>query len=204
MLILRTHRTVSHPNAGFTLVELLVTLAILAAFYGLVLANYANWRGPQYVKVSANELSTNLSKLRSFALSARNLNGNPAKMYVLQLSTGAPAQYVVQGLEAAASQDIYRNAIETVVLPGGAVIQSLRLVPKGGGAATSPTCVQVAFTLPFGRTYINPGCDFSVPKTDSELDALADANLQVTLGRAGTGLTKTVVVEAVSGQIYTQ
>ncbi|MBP9686658.1 MAG: prepilin-type N-terminal cleavage/methylation domain-containing protein [Candidatus Doudnabacteria bacterium] len=194
----------NHGSAGFTLVELLVTLAILATFYGLILANYATWRGPQYVKVSANELSTNLSKLRSFALSARNLNGSPAKIYVLRLNVATPTQYIQQGLEAAPSGDVFRDAIETIKLPGGAVIQNLRLTPKGGGAVTSPTCVQVAFTLPFGRTYINPSCDFNVPKTESELDRMADANLQVTIGRPGTALTRTVVVEAISGQVYIQ
>lgn len=193
-----------YASSGFTLVELLVTLAILATFYGLVLANYANWRGPQYVKVSANELSTNITKLRSFALSARNLNGNPAKMYVLRLSTGTPTQYIQQGLETGSSQDVYRDAIETVRLPGGAAIQSMRLTPKGGGSAVTVTCVQIAFTLPFGRTYLNPSCDFNVPKTDSELDALADRNLQITIGRQGTSLTKTVVIEGVSGQVYIQ
>lgn len=190
-------------QGGFTLVELLVTLAILAVFYGLVLANYASWRGPQYVKVSANELATQVSKMRSFALSARNLNGNPAKMYVLRLGEDTPTSYAQQGLAAAAGGDIFEPALETHFLPGGAAITGLTLTSKTG-TVSHPTCVQIAFTLPFGRTYLNPVCDFNVPKTASALDALADGKLQVDIGRNGTSLTKQVILDAVSGQVYIQ
>ncbi len=191
------------PVGGFTLIELLVTLAILSMFYGLILVNFASWRGPQYVRVSANELSTNISKLRSYALSARNLNGKPAQMYVLKLNTATPTTYAVQGVETTDGGEVFREAIETIRLPGGAAIQSLSLTTKTGVTST-PACVQIAFSLPFGRAYLNPSCDFNVAKTPGALDALSDGRLTIVLGKSGVSLTKTIIMDAISGQAYVQ
>ncbi len=190
-------------EAGFTLLELLVTLAILALFYGLILTNFSVWRGPQYVKVSANELITNASKIRSYALSARNLQGNPAKLYVLKFTTAQPGVYQVQGLAAGPSGDVYYDAVETIRLPGGAVIQDITLVSPAG-ATTHPTCMQLAFALPFGRTHMNPSCDFDQPKSPSSLDALGNAVLRVQIGRPGVSVTRTLVVDGVTGRMEIQ
>jgi prepilin-type N-terminal cleavage/methylation domain-containing protein len=185
---------------GFTLMELMVALVVLALFYGLVITNFSVWRGPQYVKVSANELATNINKLHSYSLSARNLNGNPAKLYALQfVTTVTPGTYLVQGLEAASGGDVYRSNVETATFPGGVYVQDIKL--KKGSTETHPTCMQLAFSLPFGRVYMNPACDFHLAKTNSALDALANSELTITLARNGTDTTKSIVVDGVSGRV---
>lgn len=190
-------------EAGFTLIELLVTLAILAVFYGLVVANFAVWRGPQFVRVSANELATNVSKARSYALSARNVDGNPAKMYVVQFSTTAPNNYKLQALESTALGDVYKDPLETIVLPGAVYVQDI-VLKNSSGTITHPTCLQLAFSLPYGSAYMNPACDFNLSKTNSALDALGNAQVSVVLARSGIGTTKTIVVDGVSGRIEIQ
>lgn len=189
-------------EGGFTLMELMITLVILALFYGLIITNFSVWRGPQNVKVSANELATNINKLRSYSLSARNLNGNPAKMYVLQLTITTPRTYQVQGLEAASGGDVYHSNIESVTFPGGVYVQDIQL--KKGSSTSHPTCMQLAFSLPFGRVYMNSACDFNLAKTNSALDAMTDGELTVVLARNGTSLTKSIVVDGISGRVETR
>lgn len=203
---------VSRGNSqqGFTLIELLITLAILAIFYGLIITNFAYWRGPQYVKVSGNELATTVNRLHSNALSARSVAGNPAKYFILQLTSGTSAtSYVMQAISAGSTQDLFTNPLETFKIQGGAYIQSLRLTDKGA-VVTTPGCVQVVFALPFGRAYLDGGCSFgtgsgqTISKTQSQLDAFANAKLDVVIGRAGTSTIRTVSIDGISGKVDVQ
>lgn len=190
-------------NAGFTLIELLATIAILALFYGLVMANFASWRGPQYIKVSANELATNINKVHSSALSAKSLNGNPVKLYSLEFSKSNPVNYKIQGLEVTDMGNVFRDPIETIVLPGAVAIQDITLTDKDG-VVTHPDCLQLAFTLPFGQAYMNSACDFNSAKTDSALANLANAQLAVRLARTGTTTTASVLVDGITGRVTIQ
>lgn len=209
--LLRSRRlSGSSHEQGFTLIELLVTLAILAIFYGLIITNFAYWRGPQYVKVSGNEMATTINRLHSNALSARSVASNPAKYFILQLTSGTTAtSYVIQAISTGATQDLFTNPLETMKIPGGAYIQSLRLTDKGA-AVTTPACVQIVFSLPFGRSYLDGGCTFgtgtgqSITKTQSQLDAFANAKLDIVIARAGTTTVRTVSVDGISGKVDVQ
>lgn len=190
-------------NRGFTLIELLVTMAILALFYGLIMVNFASWRGPQYIKVSSNELATNINKVHSAALSARSLNGNPVRLYTLEFSKSVQGSYKIQGLEVTASGDEFRNEVETVVLPGGVFIQDIILTDKNG-LVSNPNCLQLAFTLPFGQAYMNSACDFHTHKTESALANMANGQLSLVLARSGTDVTRTVLVDGITGRVNIQ
>lgn len=199
-------------SKGFTLVELLVTLTILAVFYGLIITNFSYWRGPQYVKVSGNELATTINRIHSSALSARSVANNPAKYYIIKLTSGvAEKSYVLQAVSAGSSGDMFTDPLETMQIPGGAYIQSLRVADKSAPPTiTTPSCVQIVFSLPFGRTYIDGGCTFgtgtgqTIAKTQSQLDALANASLQVVIGRAGTSTIRTVSLDGITGRVDVQ
>ncbi len=201
---MRYQKQLKHKmNAGFTLIELLVTMAILAAFYGLIMANFAAWRGPQYIKVSANELATNINKVHSSSLSAKSLNGNPARLYVLEFSLTNPTSYKIQGLEINSPVDVFHDSIEKVVFSGGVVIQDIVLTDKNGGVS-HPNCLQLAFTLPFGQAYMNSACDFSTEKTDSTLANLANSQLTLVLAQRATSITKSVMVDGITGRVTIQ
>lgn len=195
---------------GFTLIELIVTLAILAVFYGLIITNFAYWRGPQYVKVSGNELATQINRLHSNALSARSVADNPAKYFILQLTSGTAAtSYIAQAASAGSTQDLFTTPFETFKIQGGAYIQSLRLTDKGA-VVTTPACVQIVFSLPFGRAYLDGSCSFgtgggqTISKTQSQLDAFANAKLEIVIARAGTSVIRTVSIDGISGKVDVQ
>lgn len=200
-------RSAESHQSGFTLVELLVVISILALFYGLIVANFSVWRGPQYVKVAANELATNINKLHSYSLSARSLNGTPANYYIVQFNTGATnTTYPIQAISATTPNPTFVNPVETIRFPGLVYVQELDYTDQSN-TLTKPACVQVIFALPYGRTYIDPACSFNAGSTSKllgELDNLANTKLSIILGRPGIPNTKTVTVDAATGRVQIQ
>ncbi len=194
-------------QAGFTLVELLVVVSILAVFYGLIVANFSQWRGPQSIKVAANELATNINKLHSYSLSARSINGTPANYYIAQFNTGTTnTSYPIQAIAATTPTPTFINPVEIIRFPGLVYVKELDYTDQAG-TVTAPACVQVVFALPYGRTYIDPSCSFTASSTSKllgELDGLANTKLSVVLGRPGIPDTKTITVDAATGRVQTQ
>lgn len=194
-------------QSGFTLIELLVVVSILALFYGLIVANFSVWRGPQSIKVAANELATNINKLHSYSLSARSINGTPANYYIVQFNTGtANTSYPIQAIAATTPTPTFINPVETIRFPGLVYVKQLDYTNQAG-TVTTPACVQVVFSLPYGRTYIDPSCSFnsgSTSKLLGELDSLTNTKLSIILGRPGIPDTKTITVDAATGRVQTQ
>lgn len=194
-------------EAGFTLVELLVVVSILALFYGLIVANFSVWRGPQYVKAAANELATNINKLHSYSLSARSINGIPANYYIVQLNTGsANTTYPIQAIVATTPTPTFINPVETIRFPGAVYVRQLDYTDQAG-VVTQQSCMQVVFALPYGRTFLDPNCSFNAGDTSKllgELDGITNTKLTITLGRPGIPDTRTVTVDAASGRVEIQ
>lgn len=204
----RMYRPTGYASqAGFTLVELLVVVSILALFYGLIVANFSVWRGPQSIKVAANELATNINKLHSYSLSARSINGTPANYYIVQFNTGtANVSYPIQAISATSPTPTFINPVEIIRFPGLVYVKQLDYTNQAG-TVTSPACVQIVFSLPYGRTYIDPNCSFnsgSTSKLLGELDSLTNTKLSIILGRPGIPDTKTIMVDAATGRVQTQ
>lgn len=196
-------------TSGFTILELLFVVGIMAVFYALMVTNFANWRTPQFLKMAQNELVTNLQKSRTAALTARNIKGQPAKFYILKFTKATPTQYVLQGVTTATGGDTFygdSNPVETVRFPSTVSIKSLQLQQPSGTPQADPDCVQVAFGLPFGKMYIDPTCNFDITyKSESSLMERANSQLTIQLQRAdSTTDVKTIILYGVSGRIEAQ
>ena len=115
-------------NHGFTLVELLVVLAIFGALLTLGLLNFAAQRGPRDLQIAANQLVTNTRKIQAYALSARNIptTGVAAKYYILKLDSAVSGQYEIQAIDATATPQFIQG-VELIKLPNSVRIASLAL-----------------------------------------------------------------------------
>jgi prepilin-type N-terminal cleavage/methylation domain-containing protein len=189
-------------QSGFTLTELLVVLAIMGVFFGLILANYAGMRGKRDIKIAQNELTTNIRKVQSYALSSRDTSIGPVKLYVLKFDTTRPFQYLIEAVQTDYS---LTTPLETVNLPRGVTIQSVALQQPLGGSETKPPCVQVAYALPFNKMYADPECVIEFTVRDlGTIGDYDDSLVTVTLVEDQTGTTKTVTINGVSGVVDVQ
>lgn len=197
-------------ESGFTIMELMVTVFILAMVYGLVVVNFNLWRGPQFVKLGGAELATNIYKARSYSLSARNIEGNPARLYIVQLKTtdGENSTYSLSGVASDDSgNNLFYPNLESFHFPGTAYVGDLSYTPLDG-APQSTDCLQIAFVLPFGKTYVDGSCQLlnEDPLVNplyslKDLDALANSRAAVSLSWQGGSQSREVALDGISGQV---
>ncbi len=139
---------------------MLVVIAIMGVITGAVIANYAAQRQPRDLKIAQSQLVSKLRQLQSYTLSARNVNGQAAaQYYVLKIDASSTA-YSVQAIRDSAGVATVVN-IETVQLPHGihfATVNPIVVERRTGASPVYPSCVLMAFRLPFARTYTAEGC----------------------------------------------
>ncbi len=221
-LTVRSFNAKEVSESGFTLLEMLFVVGILAMFYGLILTNFGQSRAPQQLRNAQNELISNLEKIRSYSLSGRRLAGLSAKMYVLKIDRLANSrQYLIQGVafdDTANADRLFFGAsdpvLERIPLPQNISVKTLKLYKQDPTAPSSyitvyPDCVQVGFAVPFGKTHITecsnaPGAaPMEIMYDDpSALSLTGNATLTITLQRSdSTTDERLVVVRGVSGRI---
>ncbi len=189
-------------QTGFTIIELLVVLAIMGVFFGLVLANYAGTRGRRDIKIAQNELVTNIRKVQSYVLAARDSSAGPVKYYVLKFDTSNSTRYVIEAVQ---TDFTLSPPLETINLPRGITIQSIAVQQPLGSSTTTPGCVQVAFSLPFNKMYADQECAIDLLVLDpASLGDYDDSLITLTLRDAQSSTTKTVTINGVSGVIDAQ
>lgn len=202
--------------AGFTLIEMLFVVAILAVFYGLILTNFNKSRTAQNLRNGQNELISHLQQMRSYSLSGRQIGAFSPKFYIMRIDapgTGANnAQYLLQAIayDNTNNVDVFYDGsanpnIETIPLPQTVTVTGLQLQVKGV-AQPNPTCAQVLFSVPYGKTYINENCAnlSSVYNNISALGDRANSKLTITLQRTGSTDQRQIVIYGLSGRIEAQ
>lgn len=205
--------TISHPKQrkqGFTLVELIVVIGVIAVLTTVFLINFSSQKGPRNLRISTAELNTNLRKIQSYTLSSRDTaSGVPAAYYLMSLNTlsGANTKYTSSLIDKNAAS----ATTETVVLPIDVTVNNISIVAADGTAvAGTIECAQIAFKLPFATAYIdydnngNGTCDVNFLNDQNNpvtLASMINRKITITLRERVSGQTTTVVVNGVSGVI---
>ncbi len=155
-------------GVGFTIIELLVVISIMAVMLLLFTVNLPGQRVDRNLNIAQNELVTNLRKAQSYTLSARQLpNGQYGEFFLLKFD-GATAQ----SRQVYTLQAIY-NASATPTPPGLVSVESYTLPPGVQVSSTPVTitmedstvphvqaagCSLLGFSAPFAQVYFNAGC----------------------------------------------
>lgn len=189
---------------GFTIIELLVVLAIMGLFLGAVLVNYARTRGPRSLRIAQNEMVTNIRKVQSYVLSSRNTSEGPVKYYVLKFDEENPTQYVLQAVQQDYSN--FSDSVETFNLPNGITITAIDTQQPYGSSTVDSRCAQIAFSLPFNKMFLDTTCDISgasnsVIRDQGALDNLDNSLVTITMLDSQSNTTRSVIINGVSGVV---
>lgn len=188
-------------KAGFTLVELLVVIAIMGSAFVVILVGLNQQRIARNIKLGQNEAVTNLRKVQSYMLSARNIgsNGAAVKFYSIRLNAtdGQNGQFTIHAFD----NEYNPYTLETVKLYDTIFIKQLKVESESGTAA----CAQVLFAAPFGKIYIDTtNCGDGIVNTlrnPVTLVSKADKKLSITLQSTLSDATKDITIYGFSGKI---
>jgi|SRR3989344_5517856 len=208
-------------NMGFTVIELIVVLAIMTMIVGLVIIDFAGQRPERDLRIAQNELVTNIRKAQSYSLFSRNVNSvKPAQYYVLKFSVTTPDRYFIQAITDSSSAPVLHD-LETVLLPKNIIMSASNsfVITRPTPIIPSPdpaTCALLAFKSPFAKIYANNGCNTTTPAFQAGDDykkildhinnvngstVSSEANLLITLAFKNGGQTKKVLVKGITGLV---
>ncbi len=202
---------------GFTIMELIVVLAIMGIILSLVTASIVSQRGNRSLNIAQNELATNIRKMQSYTLSSRTLtNGLPVQYYLVKFNTATPDRYTLQAIYNVTSSPILQD-LETVKFPQGVKFISTSPITINGAAITTG-CALLAFRLPFAKVIMNDGCNVNGwdPITDdykkiinftlnfAGSTARSDSNMAINFSYLQNPLIKIVTIKGLTGTIFTQ
>lgn len=163
---------------GFTLVELLVAVAIIFIVSTLVLANYREGSRHLVLEIQANIFAQNARKAQEWALAAHQIGGVPQPGYGINVDLS----------RSASSYLIYTDNNNNGFYDGGDVVrETIFLDKKIEIASSSPSPASVNFIAPDPVTKISGGLN----------------QASVVFRVKGTSITRTVFLNK-AGLIYAQ
>ncbi len=189
---------------GFTVIELLVVFVIMVTVFSLVLVGFSRQRVVRSTGIAQNEMVTNIRKVQSYMLSSRNVKSDnkAVKFYVINFTKTSTA-YTIVPIDT--NYGYRSDNTETITLNDTVQLTNLVLTNRDG-QSSSPNCVQVIFSSPFGKMYIHTAssCNSSVVNVVRDLGVLttkADAKLDISLQHPKGTVVKTISLYGLSGRV---
>lgn len=131
---------------GFTLIETLVSISIIALISGIFIANYRGAEKRSNLNLAAQKVASDIRLAQNYTLGLQEFNGSfPLGGWGVYFSTVAAGQYIIFADNGnyqyeSGVDDEYRQ----VILPSGITINSIDIDP-----------VSIVFEPPDPTTYIN-------------------------------------------------
>ncbi len=154
---------------GFTLMELIVVVAIMAIMASLFVLNLSGQRLPRDIRIAENQLVTNIKQIQSFTLSSRTLSsGQTVQYYLLKFNLSKPSQYTIEAMYNVSSGRPQVQDVQTITLPANLRFAAANpiSIARSVNPATQPAasgCALLAFSVPFAKVFFNDGCVITNP-----------------------------------------
>jgi prepilin-type N-terminal cleavage/methylation domain-containing protein len=213
-------------QAGFTLLELIISMSIMATLFAVIATGIVSQRSNRDLNIASNELITNLRKLQANSLSSRGLAfDQPVQYYILKFDKNIPGQYTIQAIYNSSVQPKLID-IETIKLPINVKFASNNpFYSYRVGFNANPNCVLLSFGAPYAKilvtsvagsctpvsatnpyTIVNTDDYFNIPNfiVNGPTLTSADTNLDIVLSSVDNSISKTVTIKGISGLIYAQ
>jgi type IV fimbrial biogenesis protein FimT len=169
-------KSASKASAGFTLIELMVTLSVLAVITAWGLPSFLQMLRNYQIRVAAESVANGLQRARAEAVSR-----NASMQFVLNTNTSWTVDYVSKPvvtdppIDSRSNQEGSQNASVTFTPTAASIVTFNNLGQVIVNADTSATLTQVDFTATQGnqnlRVTVGAGgnarvCDPSLPSTN--------------------------------------
>lgn len=191
-------------SQGFTVVELLVVFLIIVLLSSVIIVNWNNQTPRRSLTISQNEVTTNIRRVQSYAVSSRNINATvSAKFYYLKFQKNQGV-YSLDGSDGAVNP-VYYSDLEKYNLPSGIVVSDIALTSTNGGSNLSPNCLLLAVSVIYGKSYfLSDVCDASalaIVRNPPSVATRANYNLTLTLTHTQKNISKTVTVYGLTNKV---
>ena len=142
---------------GFTLIEMIVTIAILAVLLSLLSANFDGTADQRNLAAAKSLLISNLHKMQSYALSSRAFDSTtnpitPAGYWDFHIDLSASdGAYQTRAFDNSEPPDGLASSVDNVLLPSNVYIKYMLITVPGLGMPTCVTVEDMKFTVPYNR-----------------------------------------------------
>ncbi|OGE78949.1 MAG: hypothetical protein A2751_00195 [Candidatus Doudnabacteria bacterium RIFCSPHIGHO2_01_FULL_46_14] len=167
-------------SPGFTLIELLVVMAITAILTTVVAVNFQTVRARQELTSAQSDFISKLRELQSFILAGKNQGSAPAASYRVQFATG-------------------QNMLPIEYDPSGSPVTFLPLENFIYSSVTSNVSVTNLWIN--GTPVASASLLINAPFGTIQIEGAANAILEIQLGLSGSGFSKNIVIDGISGRI---
>lgn len=184
---------INKKQSGFTLIELMVSVAIMAILLTVVIANFGAGNQKRNLIVARNVMMSDLRKSQSLAIASKDVTPNhPAYSYSVALSTSTNRSYSLIGQDNSVPPNL--TTLISPNLPAKTYVRSISIY-RQDGTTLSANNLTIQFSVPYGRIALS--FDNS---NGYELNDVAT----ITLGTDDGANSVQVIANGVVGTMYTQ
>lgn len=178
---------------GFTLIELMVSVAIMAILLTVVIANFGAGNQKRNLNIARNVMMSDLRKSQSLAIASKDVTpGHPANSYSATFSTSTNRSYSLIGQDNSVPPNI--TTLTSPNLPAKTYVKTISIYRQDGTTLLANN-LTIQFSVPYGRIALS--FDNS---NGYELNDVAT----ITLSTDDGANTVNVVANGVVGTMYTQ
>lgn len=168
-------------NHGVTLVEMIITVGVMAILFSMVFARFKDYDRLEKLRSDSKYLGAALRQIQLFAYTGKLIEGERPSGYGIHFNSGS--QYVIFSDSASAgTQNVYDPGVDSIVEEYN--------MQSGITVSGSPVAIMnldIVFDIPDGPIFVNA----TAPNPD-QIFTFTDSH---------TSGTKEVIVNGVSGQV---
>jgi prepilin-type N-terminal cleavage/methylation domain-containing protein len=189
-------------QSGFTLIELITTIGIMALILSLTIANIHGSDASRNVSLAQSNLISDLHKIQAYAVNSEDYSANVTPSSAWGIATTSSTAYTIQSFDNTINQNV--QLVSTVQLPTNVQFSSIQIQRPNGGGTVCPTSFAVQFTVPYGRvltSYSGPSCsnNSNIVSGTLEPNDIITVVISSTTGSA----SQNVVINGISGNVVT-
>ena len=167
-------------DRGFTLLELIVVMAIISIMSAIVISGYSNQRDSKALSLGESQVTNDIRIVQGMSYNILSANGTnfPKGGYGIRFTEGSDSYMVFADLDSDGIYDGAGEDYEEIKLPKNVEVSCLK---KDGSACGVFTDVDIVFQPPYGKVLIN----------GDEKSGGSFINLEIEIKNQG-GSTKTI------------